>query len=233
MEPRPHERGKIIQHSGIGSFRVKLQWSHVLTNVERSSDLVSLLFPQDGFNGATSSRTWKGVRYDLRGPYCARLQWSHVLTNVERVGVAELDELGDTASMEPRPHERGKSEKPFFVSALFQLQWSHVLTNVERWGRVRAVSLFACFNGATSSRTWKGLSLSGGRVWSPTPLQWSHVLTNVERRRVAGNGHAAKKASMEPRPHERGKSPIFCRSSRRKSLQWSHVLTNVESRPSN
>ena len=60
------------------------------------------------FNGATSSRTWKGVT------------------------ALALTPNGD-ASMEPRPHERGKL--PGFLAVGIDtaaLQWSHVLTNVER-----------------------------------------------------------------------------------------------------
>src|SRR5205085_2293858 len=62
-----------------------------------------------------------------------------------------------------------------------------------------------CFNGATSSRTWKLLRLY-------TPPQ-----TRV--------------ASMEPRPHERG-NDAQARGADvlRQALQWSHVLTNGETR---
>ena len=83
--------------------------------------------------------------------------------------------------MEPRPHERGKC--------------IHIESHVA--GKER-------FNGATSSRTWKG-----GTEVSQQFRVW--------------------RASMEPRPHERGKAPTMERnSSRRTALQWSHVLTNVE-----
>ena len=37
-----------------------------------------------------------------------QLQWSHVLTNVESEATEEKACLTELASMEPRPHERGK-----------------------------------------------------------------------------------------------------------------------------
>ena len=86
MEPRPHERGKLNSGrdkdvrrtsfngatssrtwkatalDGVVSLFEVLQWSHVLTNVERLMTLVDLM----------------GVAKPL--------QWSHVLTNVESGG---------------------------------------------------------------------------------------------------------------------------------------------------
>ena len=37
MEPRPHERGKAVR-SLAEAIQQKLQWSHVLTNVERKEN---------------------------------------------------------------------------------------------------------------------------------------------------------------------------------------------------
>ena len=83
MEPRPHERGK---------FRVN----------RRAHDHGSR------FNGATSSRTWKVKwRRDMQNERHV-LQWSHVLTNVERRAQKRAYVGAVRASMEPRPHERGK-----------------------------------------------------------------------------------------------------------------------------
>ena len=59
-----------------------------------------------------------------------------------------------------------------------------------------------CFNGATSSRTWKQLHPAKKRF--------------------------AVFASMEPRPHERGNERAKCAARFHQLLQWSHVLTNVE-----
>ncbi len=107
MEPRPHERGKDAvqaqdrpgarRFNGATSSRtwkarqrnhtvqrgLRLQWSHVLTNVERYFIQRNLGWIAQGFNGATSSRTWKVTVARPRGG-CVM------------------------ASMEPRPHERGK-----------------------------------------------------------------------------------------------------------------------------
>src|ERR1043166_7072127 len=106
MEPRPHERGNPKWPSPACWSSGGLQWSHVLTNVEtdgfagvaveeeeasmeprphergNAGDVVAQLNALLGFNGATSSRTWK--RRDERHSPCRVF-----------------------ASMEPRPHERG------------------------------------------------------------------------------------------------------------------------------
>src|SRR6201986_2087604 len=110
-----------------------------------------------GFNGATSSRTWKLKAQGFVIVRDAMLQWSHVLTNVETLRVCLCIIVG------------------------IVLQWSHVLTNVETL-RVACTppSVFR-FNGATSSRTWKRFDSK------PDVL-------------------AQLRASMEPRPHERGNS---------------------------
>src|SRR5262245_57317961 len=84
-----------------------------------------------------------------------QLQWSHVISNVETIAKSERDADLARASMEPRPLERGN------------------LTS--GWARS---SRRTCFNGATSSRTWKPECCCECGCW-----QW---------------------ASMEPRPLERG-----------------------------
>src|ERR1043166_7797279 len=107
--------------------------------------------------------------------------------------------------MEPRPHERGNVE------------------SVEV-----AEEMAACFNGATSSRTWKPVSTGTG-ISGLTTLQWSHVLTNVETTTARPRSRPYRRASMEPRLHERGNAAITRDASAGMFLlQWSHVLTNVE-----
>ncbi len=61
---------------------MRLQWSHVLTNVE-TAFLVQFFREH------------------------VLLQWSHVLTNVETSGATIDGIVVEIASMEPRPHERG------------------------------------------------------------------------------------------------------------------------------
>src|SRR2546423_7731481 len=72
----------------------------------------------------TLYKTRQGVLLDM-------LQWSHVLTNVETSCSVSAPIARGSASMEPRPHERGNV----------------VLS-------VRTNSTRQRFNGATSSRTW-------------------------------------------------------------------------------
>ena len=152
--------------------------------------------------------------------------------------------------MEPRPSERGNNSftarylyaAPGFNGATSfrtwkpcrhggatapcsELQWSHVLPNVET-------------------------ARSSARRLSPHALQWSHVLPNVETTasavrtreprasmepRPSERGNIAMasmslraSASMEPRPSERGNAPWDGPPYAGAELQWSHVLPNVE-----
>src|ERR1700750_976201 len=107
------------------------------------------------------------------------LQWRHVLTNVETHAA------------------RVKA------SSAFWLQWSHVLTNVETTAaRAYPVPPADGFNGATSSRTWKPLR----GWWWRWPLIGFNGATSSRTWKLDLPGHYAEwqKASMEPRPHERG-----------------------------
>ena len=82
--------------------------------------------------------------------------------------------------MEPRPSERGNAlvSRPFSGLQIL-LQWSHVLPNVETSAGLVRAGAYTRFNGATSFRTWK--------------LEPSALASRLE-----------SKASMEPRPFERG-----------------------------
>src|ERR1043166_2697875 len=125
-------------------------------------------------------------RGNARGPHAptprGELQWSHVLTNVETRLRSQIESENST------------------------LQWSHVLTNVETSGWPASLrTLRRCFNGATSSRTWQRSTISEPSS-QVKPLQWSHVLTNVETALTSKRWPSRVKASMEPRPHERGNS---------------------------
>src|ERR1043166_8272820 len=112
MEPRPHERGNEKTKALKPPQLLKLQWSHVLTNVETRRLPARLRRHHNGFNGATSSRTWKPF-FDFAGqPGRHLLQWSHVLTNVETKPLRPSPRRHTgAASMEPRPHERGNERR--------------------------------------------------------------------------------------------------------------------------
>ena len=131
--------------------------------------------------------------------------------------------------MEPRPHERGKLIPAVLAESQALLQWSHVLTNVESGVPVERFLVNARFNGATSSRTWKvaanerhSLPMGGfngatsSRTWkagcragsascgrrfngATSSRTWKAYFPQAGRGRL--------RASMEPRPHERGKDP--------------------------
>ena len=211
---------------------------------------------EGSFNGATSSRTWKGGwtlilitaetvlqwshvltnveshrKFNNCGGYNT-LQWSHVLTNVESRCRAKGRPLRSAASMEPRPHERGKFK---LRAVLHSASEASMEPRPHERGKQNKtpqwLRLLQSFNGATSSRTWKARRSSWIFVRA-RQLQWSHVLTNVERTDAPLAGFVTENASMEPRPHERGKprraAPL---AQEERWLQWSHVLTNVESWP--
>ena len=156
------------------------------------------------------------------------LQWSHVLTNVESAIAKAEKEWSEVASMEPRPHERGKHCVGSRLA--HQNPASMEPRPHERGKRIqRKICPLATSASMEPRPHERGKTVTRWRWTSTTELQWSHVLTNVERPKtnpiIAPRGWA----SMEPRPHERGK---FLQSSVRSyaaMLQWSHVLTNVES----
>src|SRR2546423_9530350 len=75
MEPRPHERGNPLLLGGY-DFETRLQWSHVLTNVETAQ--------------LPSYRRPRGA-----------LQWSHVLTNMETLRQADHGHAPLPSSNEP------------------------------------------------------------------------------------------------------------------------------------
>ena len=107
MEPRPHERGKSIWPNCTTWTWARLQWSHVLTNVERTE--AAALIASETLASMEPRPHERGKAELIQLPASIKkLQWSHVLTNVERSG----------------------NSKAFPVSG--KLQWSHVLTNVER-----------------------------------------------------------------------------------------------------
>ena len=106
MEPRPHERGKERAHEA-GSQVETASMEPRPHERGKCNGTTQKGARNDGFNGATSSRTWKGQS----NPFDEDGFWP--------------------ASMEPRPHERGKSSETEEMYEPFALQWSHVLTNVE------------------------------------------------------------------------------------------------------
>ena len=134
MEPRPHERGKlgmppkrsraILRFNGATSSRTwkavnatqtkrrqrKLQWSHVLTNVESRLCVEHVPAEPARFNGATSSRTWKEY-FTRKGCLLCRRSFNGATSSrtwKEADGVSQSE--CTFASMEPRPHERGKDD---------------------------------------------------------------------------------------------------------------------------
>ncbi len=180
MEPRPHERGKpTVRREALSDHQASMEpRPH-----ERGKRTFSGYNPRakTSFNGATSSRTWKALHVLTRTLVVSVLQWSHVLTNVESRSRSVLLDLelrfngatssrtwkegiawsslyrNNGASMEPRPHERGKAQKE--IERLKQALSFNGATSSRTWKGVSVSRAFfdsESFNGATSSRTWKG-----------------------------------------------------------------------------
>ena len=180
MGPRPEDRGEefggwAIPDPGVcfNGATARRPW-----RVRGASDSHALL---DSFNGATARRPWRGgsLSFLQTSPYCfngatARrpwraqppplgglrttgLQWGHGPKTVESIGGPIAPPPRGTASMGPRPEDRGETP-----------------TSSGPGTRSRG------FNGATARRPWRGAA-SGDTLARPTPLQWGHGPKTVER----------------------------------------------------
>ncbi len=158
------------------------------------------------FNGATSSSTWKAADGPPPDAATVALQWGHVVVDVEGREGGRAVERSEDASMGPRRRRRGRGVYSAGLGRReWQLQWGHVVVDVEGQSEPRHSRLmWWCFNGATSSSTWKG------------------------RRRCRCRPPAAL-ASMGPRRRRRGRSAFKAASSAAAALlQWGHVVVDVE-----
>ena len=227
MEPRPHERGN-SKRALTPEEQEALQWSHVLTNVEtprREPEAASpVLLQWSHVLTNVETRQEREKEADAK-----RLQWSHVLTNVETTARTKPRHRPQGASMEPRPHERGNEQWRRTVEGDAGASMEprpHERGNTSFPGGMRGGCY--CFNGATSSRTWK-LWQPSIRIVEGCGLQWSHVLTNVETRlttkpcETTSSGFNGATSSRTWKLKGASVEEITAGM-----LQWSHVLTNVE-----
>ncbi len=187
-----------------------------------------------GFNGATSSSTWKAKKQEMsRTPcssVCSPLQWGHVVVDVEgrprvQADRSERDRFnGATSSSTWKA-----SVAHGWGEGVGKLQWGHVVVDVEG---ARAVSRTRgpCrgFNGATSSSTWKGMR-SGSR------RHLASLASMGPRRRRRGRHRAPRPASTPTRGFNGATSSSTWKGRRRRPasrrchpLQWGHVVVDVE-----
>ena len=179
MEPRPHERGKLSDDGNVYFKTTELQWSHVLTNVE-------------SFNCCVASVRNAVASMEPR-PHERGKRKSPPTTNPF-----------DRASMEPRPHERGKyaggrrttHRADRFNGATSSRTWKD-------WRFFYARCSSPSFNGATSSRTWKERS-ARANAEGRSGFNGATSSRTWKARQTTHSGQQPP-ASMEPRPHERGK----------------------------
>ncbi len=205
MEPRPHERGKKLNEYAKRPRRFSFNGA-TSSRTWKGRARVEPCSRGSRFNGATSSRTWKGGRDTTEPIAGSALQWSHVLTNVESWPRSDLS------------HQQNRG----FNGATSSRTWKGVGT-VTR-GEKKTLR----FNGATSSRTWKGRHVASvcflfprfngatsSRTWKGPPAT-NRAVPLASSFNGATSSRTWKGASDVPGARVR------C------GLQWSHVLTNVE-----
>ena len=206
MGPRRRRRGRRRHARWLASFYDRLQWGHVVVDVEGVRGGRARDWLMEGFNGATSSSTWKVAKPPADTHPPRWLQWGHVVVDVEGRGQRGNRQVVGRASMGPRRRRRGRGLAGSMVPGMTtRLQWGHVVVDVE--GSVMchpSPARNASFNGATSSSTWKVES---------TCAEVSTCLdaSMGPRRRRRGRAHLdtgtvpATLASMGPRRRRRGR----------------------------
>ena len=156
MEPRFFKRGNLQFVAQVPIVKLRLQWSHVFSNVEMRS--------RRQFGVWQYLLQWSHVfsnveiiELRIAMSYNTSLQWSHVFSNVEMFTLPPTSRRLTTASMEPRFFKRGNTINLLFLSQRWLLlQWSHVFSNVEMsYCDFSVRTLNGCFNGATFFQTWK------------------------------------------------------------------------------
>ena len=86
MEPRRSRRGDGNNAGKENANTAGLQWSHDVTVVEMIVRLALNRGLHLGFNGATTSPSWRSGTYEARPPKDDNASWSHDVTVVEMVG---------------------------------------------------------------------------------------------------------------------------------------------------
>ena len=257
MEPRPFDRGNQTRSAWDRTTMSNLQWSHGHSTVETCGRLACgnaghpasmeprpfdrgnpLSNPQwhakqlSSFNGATAFRPWKpAVRWATKGSQAGSSRfngatafrpWKHVAHQLGRVGIVSAsmeprpfdrgnlevftvaNGINGGASMEPRPFDRGNSPGPVA---------DHLHDSASMEPRPFDRGNFGNFAGG----------IEGG-IASMEPRPFDRGNTSRTRRLVL-----LLNASMEPRPFDRGNAAavaVLVESAT--ALQWSHGLSTVE-----
>ena len=184
----------------------RLQWGHLVVEVEgfRCSRWGPPGPPS--FNGATSSSRWKASLDPWRGITPLWLQWGHLVVEVEGSSRGRRDGHRSAASMGP-PRRRGGRVAAYreTVTEVATLQWGHLVVEVE------------------------GRSTSALLVVASSALQWGHLVVEVEGDGEQGSQLLGVKASMGP-PRRRGGRPSSeeYRRCAMTPLQWGHLVVEVE-----
>ena len=181
MGPRPEDRG---EHFGpLPVFREQKRFNGATARRPwRATPWRPLTSAPDGFNGATARRPWRVRALLRRIDDDEKLQWGHGPKTVESPLICISTPTPGSASMGPRPEDRGEAEctAPDDRGA-GGLQWGHGPKTVERSsrrhdrGEDEAASMGPrpedrgevypgrvtyrediCFNGATARRPWRG-----------------------------------------------------------------------------
>ncbi len=179
MEPRSFKRGNQAINTSL-PVATRLQWSHVLSNVETIEDLMGCLHNWQLQWSHVLSNVETSEISSRAESVIVMLQWSHVLSNVETLQDRPVRAEPIRASMEPRSFKRGN------ISTC-----------------AVPVSLKLCFNGATFFQTWKPghkyfVTCRHEASMEPRSFKRGN-LRNIQPGRI---GYCD--ASMEPRSFKRG-----------------------------
>jgi len=179
MGPRLFRRGN--EGSILNTAdRTRLQWGHVFSDVEISSDSPRA-FAVQSFNGATSFQTWKSKALVL---LMLREDASMGPRLFRRGNLRRWIEHNVTlkASMGPRLFRRGNTfHLPGNRNEERELQWGHVFSDVEiRSAEARTSSPDAASMGPRLFRRGNVASGASAYIYAYAELQWGHVFSDVE-----------------------------------------------------
>ena len=214
--------------------RGRLQWGHLVVEVEGYEAPTPEAITALGFNGATSSSRWKGPTPRPFTRRRHRLQWGHLVVEVEGCLLVEVQPAVGKSSNGATSSSRWKADVTPRC-AMPKAVWASMGPPRRRGERVSPGTSKTlsgcCFNGATSSSRWKdavdahrrlvdlfasmgpprrrgGWATSSRCSRAPVMLQWGHLVVEVEGTRDSDTG-------CNPESE----------------LQWGHLVVEVEGRP--
>ena len=106
MEPRPFDRGNVAESARLNFLGAASMEPRPFDRGNSGSNFGRCRC-RPRFNGATAFRPWKRLGHGVAISTYNELQWSHGLSTVETRADYRHIRHKQTASMEPRPFDRG------------------------------------------------------------------------------------------------------------------------------